>query len=130
MYGRRAVLADVPGTKLYLLLNAAIRDGTPAGLQTEHRQLFPMKLPQRATLPQPTNNWRLRVRREIFQLQVILFRLRFHLSQGALYAIEAFRWRRRWSAKNRSARNPEQQRDARAAWQEPPREAHKASDTR
>jgi hypothetical protein len=129
-YGRRAVLADVPGTKLYLLLNAAIRQDTPAGRQTESRQLFPMSLPLRVAQPPSKETPRLRIKRELDQLDVIWLRLRFHLSQGALYAIEAFRWNRRWSAVNPSTCNAEGCRNPRPVWQEPHREAHKLSDNR
>jgi hypothetical protein len=122
-------LADVPGTKLYLLLNAAIRQGTPTGRQTESRHLVPMKLPPRLTPPSPKETFRLRIKREFFQLEVIWFRLRFHLTQGALYTVEAIRWKRRWRSINRFLCNEEQRRGARRVWRDPPRESPKISDT-
>lgn len=94
-YGRRAILADVPGTKLYLILSNALCQKPPA--QRTIRSVLrtaPLHAPARILRPPPNDTFRLRLQREVFQLQYILYRLRFHLKQGILHAIEVRRWNR------------------------------------
>jgi hypothetical protein len=94
-YGRRAVLADVPGTKLYLLLEDVLGWKPPARRRRALKsRLLPLQGPPRILLPPPQDTIPLRVRREITQLRYFAYRLRFHLKQGALYLVEAARWRR------------------------------------
>lgn len=93
--GRRAVLADVPGTKLYLLLEYALQDG--AGVRSRRpriRRLIPLHRPDQMLQPHAQETLRLRLRREWIELRFLLFRLRFHLRQGLLVTLEARRWRR------------------------------------
>jgi hypothetical protein len=87
-YGRRAVLANVPGTKLYLLLDSVLAQARPS----YRPRLLPRLLPQRILRPPPQDNLRLRLHRDIVQLQYILYRLHFHVEQGALHMIESRRW--------------------------------------
>jgi hypothetical protein len=95
LYGRRAVLADVPGTKLYLLLEDALREAQPerpaAGAM---RQLMPLRRPDRMLTVAPRASLRERVRCERVELQFLLFRLRFHLREGFRYLVESHRWKR------------------------------------
>jgi hypothetical protein len=92
-YGRRAVLADVPGTKLYLLLDSALTQTRSAHqLRDRALRLLPLRWPARILRPPVHDTLRLRLHREIVQLQYILYRVRFHLKQGALYFLEARRW--------------------------------------
>ncbi|MGA8530089.1 MAG: nucleotidyltransferase family protein [Acidobacteriaceae bacterium] len=93
--GRLAVLADVPGTKLYLLLEDALQDGVNGRSQPPRiRRLIPLRRPDRMLEPAAQETLRLRLRREWIELRFLLFRLRFHLKQGLLVAREARRWRR------------------------------------
>ncbi len=96
-YGQRAVLADVPGTKLFLLLDSALAEDVNTNYRlTAARCLLPRRLPTRVIpLPANTTLWR-RIQQEYFHLRIILFRLRFHLREGIAYVLEARRWRRRW----------------------------------
>jgi hypothetical protein len=95
LYGRRAVLADVPGTKLHLLLEDALQ-----GLRREKprgnslRQLMPLRRPGRMLPAKPPASLRERVRRETIELHFLLFRLRFHVREGFRYLVESQRWRR------------------------------------
>ena len=94
-FGRRAVLADVPGTKLYLLLEEAMHDGRrSASVRAEAtRRLLPASLPPRI-MPKPAHDRpRLRLQREIMQMQYFFYRLIFHLRQNFVFAIERRRWR-------------------------------------
>jgi hypothetical protein len=92
-YGRRAVLAEVPGTKLYLLLEGVLGLKPPARLRRDLKaRLLPSRGPSCILLPPPRDTIPLRVRREITQLRYFAYRLRFHLKQGAVYLVEAARW--------------------------------------
>jgi hypothetical protein len=94
-YGRRAVLAEVPGTKLYLLLESVLGFKHPSLRQQSLKdRLLPSHIPPRILRPPPQDTIPLRIRREIVQLRYFEYRLRFHLKQGALYLVEAARWRR------------------------------------
>ena len=94
-YGRRAVLADVPGTKLYRLLEDALQSERWGGSQSNpRRRLIPLRRPDRMLRADPQETLRMRVRREWCELRFLFFRLRFHLKQGFRYALEARRWRR------------------------------------
>ena len=95
-YGRRAVLADVPGTKLYLFLESVLATpGKSDPLRSRLvRRLLPLHGPPRILRPPAQDTLRLRIRRELVQARFILYRLYFHLKHGALYAIEARRWHR------------------------------------
>ena len=106
LHGRRAVLADVPGTKLYLLLEDALREArlaTPPA--SALRQLMPLRRPDRILPVASRVSLRERVRRELVELQFLFFRLRFHLREGCRYFVEAHRWKR-LCACHRECRRP------------------------
>lgn len=95
LHGRRAVLADVPGTKLYLLLEDALREArlaTPPA--SALRRLMPLRRPDRILPVASGTSLRERVRHEWIELQFLFFRLRFHLREGCRYLVEAHRWKR------------------------------------
>jgi Uncharacterised nucleotidyltransferase len=93
LYGRKAILADAPGTKLHLLLEDEL---TPQGhsWQNKRRSLLPLRCETRIARPSPHESLRKRVRRNYYQARFILFRLRFHVIEGLRYGIEAWRWKR------------------------------------
>jgi hypothetical protein len=94
-YGRRVVLADVPGTKLYRLLEDALQDGSRGASQPRRtRKLIPLRRPDRMLRAAPQETFRQSLRREWIELLFVAYRLRFHLKQGFVYALEARRWRR------------------------------------
>ena len=86
-FGRQAVMADIPGTKLYLFLEDALSDAShnkAASLQ----RLFPLRLPKRVVngaLNGPS--------RKRLSLSVFWFRLRFHLKQNTLYLCRLPAWK-------------------------------------
>lgn len=95
LYGRRAVLADVPGTKLCLLLEDALREMRPEKpIFSRMRRLVPLRRPARMLALAPRTSLRERVRIELVELQFLLFRLRFHLREGFHYLVEWHRWKR------------------------------------
>jgi hypothetical protein len=97
-YGSRSVLAPFPGSKLYLLLQREFESAGIPSRRSVRRALVPLKLPP--PIVQPTHQAGLleRVRHSRRQLFYILFRLRFHLVEGARYAWESTRWRKRMAA--------------------------------
>jgi hypothetical protein len=97
-YGREAILADFPGTKLYLLLQEELRGNDESWKQIKRSRLMPLRLaPRIVSVSTDDNVWK-RMRGELFQLRFLLFRLRFHVVEGLHYLVEASRWKRRLAA--------------------------------
>jgi hypothetical protein len=94
-YGRESILADFPGTKLYLLLQEALRGNDDAWKQTKRNRLLPLSRPPRIVSVSTDDNVWKRLRSELYQIRFIIFRLRFHVFEGVHYMVEAFRWKRR-----------------------------------
>jgi hypothetical protein len=95
-YGPRTVLANFPGTKLYLLLLQELEreDETRPSQVQKRRRLLPLHRAPRIVYAGPDDNLRKRFRREVYQARFVLFRLRFHIVEGIRYLIEAARWKR------------------------------------
>jgi hypothetical protein len=94
-YGKRALLTDFPGTKLYLLLRGHLRPGD-VGRRASLRSLVPpLRLPPRITHRGAAESLPARLRRFFIEARFVLFRLRFHLVEGLRYAVESSRWQRR-----------------------------------
>jgi len=98
-YGPRTVLADFPGTKLYLLLLQELErdDETRPSRAQKRRRLLPLHRAPRIVYADPDDNLWQRLRNEIYQARFVLFRLRFHVVEGIRYLIEAARWKRQLS---------------------------------
>jgi hypothetical protein len=94
-YGKRVLLADFPGTKLYLLLDRRSTDnGSP---KINWGKVLPLHRPPRITSPcNGTGRWRIRA--SLSEVSFILFRMRFHIAEGIRYLIEAQRWKRLMNA--------------------------------
>jgi len=97
-YGREALLADLPGTKLYLLLRDELAHGDSSWQREKRRSLLPIHRAPRILRAGADDTLRKRFGREVFQLRFILFRLRFHVTQGLRYMVAAFLWKRRVAA--------------------------------
>jgi hypothetical protein len=104
-YGSRTVLADFPGTKLYLLLLQELEKGddTRLSLAQKRRRLFPLHLAPPIVHAGPDDNLWKWLRRSVYQARFVLFRLRFHVVEGIRYLIEAMRWKRQLSVLNNSS---------------------------
>jgi hypothetical protein len=97
-YGRESILADFPGTKLYLLLQEELRGNDDSWKQAKRSSLLPLhRAPRIVSVSIEANVWE-RIRSEVFQLRFLVFRLRFHVVEGVHYLVEAFRWKRRLAA--------------------------------
>jgi Uncharacterised nucleotidyltransferase len=95
LYARRVVLADYPGTKLYLLLERELNAANPRQHAAIAKQYLPLHLPPRLTHSHAGERLRPRLSRYRSQLRFVLFRLRFHLVENLRYTSESSRWRRR-----------------------------------
>ena len=98
-YGRRILLADFPGTKLYLLLEGELHRSLDRTTNREVfvarlRRLLPLHAAPRILSPAPQETLLDRIRRQTFQTRFLFFRLSFHLRHGIGYGIEARRWKR------------------------------------
>jgi hypothetical protein len=93
-YGRQTVLADAPGTKLYLLLQQEMMRAGAAGARPAPQALVPRRFPPPIALPVPNESRASRIRRHWTQLRFILTRLRFHVVEDLRYLYEAYRWKR------------------------------------
>ena len=93
-YGRRAVLADFPGTKLYLLLERELSLGHVIHATARSPSVLPTPRIPKLFRSQREETTRTRFRGWWMQSLYILFRLRFHISQGLVYMLESHRWRK------------------------------------
>jgi hypothetical protein len=95
LYGRRILLSDRPGSKLYLLLRKELNSDS-AACRSERRQLLlPFHWPQRITRAAENESLFGRTRRSWIQIRFATRRLRFHVGEGCGLAIESLRWQRR-----------------------------------
>jgi hypothetical protein len=95
LYGRRILLSDRPGSKLYLLLRKELNSDS-AACRLERRQLLlPLHWPQRITRAVENESLVGRMRRSWVQARFISRRLRFHVGEGCGLALESSRWQRR-----------------------------------
>ena len=92
-YGRRSVLATFPGTKLYLLLQAALEDAGVPSKRSLRQSLLPRRLPPAIAHGAADETLWNRLRRNGQQLHFIFFRMRFHVVAGLHYLLESARWR-------------------------------------
>lgn len=93
-YGRRAVLADFPGTKLNLMLREQICQNRIGWHDEKRKTLVPSRRPLRIVHFDDEAGAMDRLRGELYQLRYEFFRLRFHVVEGFRYAGESVRWGR------------------------------------
>jgi hypothetical protein len=89
-YGRKILLSDFPGSKLYLLLEEQLRDRGAAS-QLNWKKVFPLHRPPQITFSSGRGSG---VRGIVAQTRYMFFRLRFHLREGIRLLLEAWRWKR------------------------------------
>lgn len=95
LYGRRVLLADKPGSKLYLLLRKELSRDSAADKLERRRLLLPFHRPQKVTRSVEGESVIARMHRAWIQTRFIKRRLRFHLLEGCALLIESARWQRR-----------------------------------
>lgn len=93
-YGHDGVLADPPGTKLYLLLQKELELEGVLPQQKLRTSLLPTRLPQAAVRGSRGEDLSTRIARYTTQVRFIHSRLRFHCAEGLRFALESYRWNR------------------------------------
>ncbi len=93
LYGKRAVLGGSHGSKLYLLLQRELAvDGAPAS-RSVMQTLVPRSLPKLMTYNPGGESLFDRLGRYRIKLQVLHYRLCFHMLEDVRYLVHAARWR-------------------------------------
>jgi hypothetical protein len=92
-YGRRAVLADSPGTKLHMLLEGEIVRAN-SSMRRKRPSLAQLYRVTEVFHAAPTDGPLKRLRQRYYQARYICYRIRFHLVEGTRYFIEQARWKR------------------------------------
>ncbi len=95
LYGRRILLSDRPGSKLYLLLRKELNRDSSDGKSERRRLLLPFHWPQTITRAIENESLFAKMRRLWIEARFAVRRLLFHLFEGFALAIESFRWQRR-----------------------------------
>ena len=103
-YGMHQLLADFPGTKLYLLLQEELGLGEK---QDRLRKLFPVHRPPSVTLTRP-NSAAACLSAAAAELRFSALRFQFHAVETSRYLVEVRRWRKfaaKWESRRRSSEN-------------------------
>ena len=93
-YGVDAVLADFPGTKLFLLLEEELERSEARPATAVRTRLLPMHAGRVIFAPRKNETGAERMDRMFAQLRFVLFRARFHVVEALHYLIERPSWRR------------------------------------
>jgi hypothetical protein len=93
-YGNSVLFAPFPGTKLYLLLQRALSGENDSESSERHKKLFPLHLPPKVAMESGDKSLLFRWKQIRMESRYLLVRLRFHVTQGFSYMIEAARWKK------------------------------------
>ena len=93
LHGPRTVFGDVPGSKLYLLLERELECFGNTTSRTRLGVLLPRRLPPMVLLASRDENLWIRARRYRMHMRYVLLRLHFHVIEGLRYGWEARRWK-------------------------------------
>jgi hypothetical protein len=94
LYGQAALIADFPGTKLYLLLEEELHRDPAKPRKAGRRRLMPLRPPPLIAHGHAEESLSARVRRWRVQAGYTVFRLRFHCVEGLRYLLESSRFQR------------------------------------
>lgn len=97
-YGNKVLFAQFPGTKLYLLLPGVPSREEGAPLHKKLGQLLPLHRPPKIVIGTGDESPLVRLKQMRVECGYLFFRLRFHITQGLTYAVEASRWKRNISS--------------------------------
>jgi len=93
-YGRTVIMADYPGTKLYLLQPESSSATNAAQRRSTRHKLLPLHNAPRVVYGAAEQGAKARLRVWRVQMDYFLFRLRFHFVEGWRYVLEAPRWKK------------------------------------
>lgn len=91
-YGEDMLLADFPGSKLYLLLERELA-GNRRGQATNWPKLLPLHRPQRITYSKGVNGLQA-LRASVSEICFAIYRARFHAVEGMRYMRVARHWKK------------------------------------
>jgi hypothetical protein len=91
-YGDEVLLADFPGSKLYLILEQALCDGHQTRFMIR-RRLFPRRAPANF-VASPSGGPMQKLKAAWVSYRYFFFRMRFHIVAGSQYFVESWRWKR------------------------------------
>jgi hypothetical protein len=95
LYGHKAILANGPGTKLHVLLEAEIASDKNMKRKKKKRSLLKLYRVTRICYPTPEDSLLKRLRQEYYHIRYFWFRIQFQIVEGLRMHIEGVRWRRR-----------------------------------
>jgi Uncharacterised nucleotidyltransferase len=93
LYARRAALAALPGSKLYLLLEKELEGSGVPPKRSPSLVLVPRRLPPFIVHAVAGETLAARTNRYYRQFGFLIFRLRFHILEGIRYFCESIFWR-------------------------------------
>jgi hypothetical protein len=93
-YGNNVLYALFPGTKLYLLLQRALSRDEDARSHKRLAKLLPLHWPPKIAVETRDERFVSLLKRNRAEINHLFFRLRFHITQGLSYKIEASRWKK------------------------------------
>jgi hypothetical protein len=93
-FGDMVLFASFPGTKLYLLLLRALSRNEEARVQKRLKKLLPLHRPSKITVRSADESLLDRLNQMRAETNYLLFRARFHITQGVFYVIESSRWKK------------------------------------
>ena len=93
-YGNKVLFAQFPGTKLYLLLQEARSHNEDAQFRGSLGKLLPLHRPPKVSVATGDEPLFIRLKQTQTEIGYWFFRLRFHVTQGFSYLVEASRWKR------------------------------------
>jgi Uncharacterised nucleotidyltransferase len=91
-YGEDVVLMEFPGSKLYLLLDAA-KEQKQFVVHDPIKKLFPLHFPPGVVYCSSDASFRERWNGRKEEMKYFLFRLRFHVVSGICHTLETARWK-------------------------------------
>jgi hypothetical protein len=94
VYGRRIAVTGFPGNKFYLLLQRELSSAGFRPRRSLREALLPLALPPLIAPRIAGESFTGRMNRYRKQTSFVLFRLRFHLTEGAFFLRESMRWRK------------------------------------
>jgi hypothetical protein len=86
--------ARFPGTKLYLLLQRSLSHNEDDRVKKRFAMLLPTHLPLKVAIGTGNEPLSVRLKQAKSEVNHLLIRLRFHVTQGISYLVEASRWKR------------------------------------
>jgi hypothetical protein len=94
-YGDDVIYVEIPGTKLYLLLQDVLLSNHPDWQRLRRRRLLPLHVPARHGAPPTDADPRLTAQLAWARIRFVAQRVRFHIVAGLRYKREASRWKLR-----------------------------------